>query len=78
MINGEVVTAAFRSSFGHGGLLGHAPAPARECGTGRVVGGSDVASLVLEGEVVMVSGDTGEVTWWAPTTNLKHECRPGI
>ncbi len=47
----------------HGGVLGHAPALARECGVGCVVGGSGVSGLVVEGGIVTVSGDTGEVTW---------------
>lgn len=48
---------------GHGGLLGHAPALARECGTGCVIDGSGVTGLVAEGRMVKVSGETGEVTW---------------
>ncbi|WP_084161256.1 PEP-utilizing enzyme [Nocardia sp. BMG51109] len=47
----------------HGGLLGHAPALARECGTACVVGAHGLGELVREGRVVKVSGDTGEVTW---------------
>ncbi|WP_405160799.1 PEP-utilizing enzyme [Nocardia sp. NBC_01499] len=47
----------------HGGLLGHAPAAAREAGSCCVVGAQGLAALVTDGEVVRVSGDTGEVTW---------------
>ncbi|WP_194838261.1 PEP-utilizing enzyme [Nocardia sp. XZ_19_369] len=46
-----------------GGLLGHAPAVAREVGSCCVVGAQGLATLVTDGEVVKVSGDTGEVTW---------------
>jgi pyruvate,water dikinase len=47
----------------HGSPLGHAPALAREFGTACVVVGSGVTGSVTEGEIVKVSGDSGEVTW---------------
>lgn len=46
-----------------GGPLGHAPTIARECGSCCVIAGPGLAGLVSEGEMIKVSGETGEVTW---------------
>jgi hypothetical protein len=46
-----------------GGLLGHAPAVARERGSCCVISGPGLSDLLSEGEMIKVSGDTGEVTW---------------
>jgi hypothetical protein len=47
----------------HGNLLGHAPAIARLCGTACVISGPGLSDAVSEGQIIEVSGDTGEVTW---------------
>lgn len=47
----------------HGGLLGHAPALARESGTSCVIAGPGLSRLLTDSGTVKVSGDTAEVTW---------------
>jgi PEP-utilising enzyme, mobile domain len=47
----------------HGSPLGHAPAIARLCGTACVIGGPGLSDAISEGQIIKVSGDTGEVTW---------------